>query len=162
LVHLKKDGKSKDTLWTYGERVRSFVKFLIPRYAPTTALDGFTVPDQPSGGRRNWVRKEEITRIIDAAQNEPVLTFTLVCGFDAGLRRNEISEVRVDWFDLENNLLHVTEHENFVPKDRDYRTIPLTSRFAEFLKGYLAGRNESEYVLTRLRGFAARKNIFVT
>ena len=42
----------------------------------------------------------------------------------------------MEWFDLENNLIHVAEHENFVPKDRDNRTIPLTTRFAEFLKGY--------------------------
>lgn len=50
LVQLKRDGKSKDTLWTYGERVRNFIKFLIPRYVPRTVLDGFTVPDQPSRG----------------------------------------------------------------------------------------------------------------
>jgi len=147
LVQLKRDGKSEDTLWTYGERVRNFVKFLIPRYAPSTALDGFTVPDQPSGGRRNWVRSAEVVKILDAAHDDPVLKFALLCGFDAGLRRNEISEAKVEWFDLENNLLHVTKHENFVPKDRDNRTIPLTSRFAEFLKGYLENRKGSEYVL---------------
>jgi integrase len=147
LVQLKRDGKSKDTLWTYGERVRNFVKFLIPKYAPSAALEGFTVPDQPSTGRRNWVRKAEVTKLIDAAEGDPVLQFALYCGFDAGLRRNEISEARVEWFDLENNLLHVAEHENFVPKDRDNRTIPLTDRFAKFLKGYLAGRKNGQYVL---------------
>jgi integrase len=147
LVQLKRDGKSKDTLWTYGERVRNFVKFLIPRYAPSTALDGFTVPDQPSQGRRNWIRGAEVTKLIDAADGDSVLQFSLLAGFDGGLRRNEISEARVEWFDLENNLLHVAEHENFVPKDRDNRTIPLTTRFAEFLKGYLAGRKNGEYVL---------------
>ena len=76
-----------------------------------------------------------------------MLTFALLCGFDAGLRRNEISEAKVEWFDLENNLLHVTEHENFVPKDGDNRTIPLTDRFGKFLKTYIVGRVKSEYVL---------------
>jgi integrase len=147
LVQLKKDGKSKDTLWTYGERVRNFVKYLMPKYAPAAALDGFTVPDQPTGGRRNWLRSGEVTKLIDAASGDPTLQFTLYCGFDAGLRRNEISEARVEWFDLENNLLHVAEHENFVPKDRDNRSIALTGRFTEFLKGYLAVRKNGEYVL---------------
>jgi integrase len=147
LIQLKQDGKSKDTLWTYGERVRNFVQFLTPKYVPSTALDGFTVPDQPSTGRRNWVRKEEITRILDAANEDLVLKFSLFCGFDAGLRRSEISEAKVGWFDLENRLIYVSEHENFVPKDRDNRPIPLTARFAEFLKAYLAGRDKNEYVL---------------
>lgn len=82
---------------------------------------------------------------------QPVLTgslkFALFCGFDAGLRRNEVSEARVNWFDLENGLLHVSNNGDFVTKDRDNRTIPLTNRFAEFLKGYLAGRDSSHYVL---------------
>jgi integrase len=41
----------------------------------------------------------------------------------------------------------VTKHENFVPKDRSNRTIPITKRFAEFLRTYLAGRQSDEYVL---------------
>jgi integrase len=147
LLKLKRDGKSKDTLWTYGERVRNFVQYLTPRYISKLALNGFTVPDQPSQGRRNWIRSSEVTKLIEAADGDPVLRFSLLAGFDAGLRRNEISEAKVEWFDLENNLLHVAEHENFVPKDRDNRTIPLTTRFAEFLKGYLAGRKSGEYVL---------------
>jgi hypothetical protein len=34
-----------------------------------------------------------------------------------------------------------------VPKDADHRTIPLTERFGEFLKGYLGGREKGQYVL---------------
>jgi integrase len=114
---------------------------------PKTVFDGFTIPDQPSRGRRNWIRSADVTRILEAARDDPVLTFALYCGFDAGLRRNEISEAKVEWFDLENNLLHVTEHQNFVPKDGDNRTIPLTDRFGKFLGTYLSGRVKSEYVL---------------
>jgi integrase len=147
LNKLEQEGKSKDTLWTYGERVRNFVKFLMPKYAPSTALDGFSVPDQPKNGRRNWVEKDEVTKILDAANDDPVLKFALFCGFDAGLRRNEISEAKVGWFNPERRLIYVSEHENFEPKDRDNRPIPMTDRFAEFLKGYLAGRNKNEYVL---------------
>ena len=140
LLALKAHGKSQDTRWTYGQRVRSFVTYLIPKYLPTTAL-GFTLPEPSPIGRKNWIRSIEVTKILDAASDNQDLKFALFCGFDAGLRRNEVSEARVDWFDLENGLLHVSNNGGFVTKDRDNRTIPLTNRFAEFLKGYLAGRD---------------------
>jgi integrase len=146
LIGLKREGKSKSTLWTYGERVRNFVKFLMPKYAPSTALNGFTMPDQPTNGRQNFVYKDEVTKILDAA-SDPDLKFVLFCGFDAGLRRNEISEAKVDWFDLERRVIYVREHENFVPKNRKNRPIPLTDRFADFLQSFLAGRKKNEYVL---------------
>ena len=147
LLALKAQGKSQDTRWTYGQRVRSFVTYLIPKYLPTTALAGFTLPEPSAIGRKNWIRSIEVTKILDAASDNQDLKFALFCGFDAGLRRNEVSEARVDWFDLENGLLHVSSNGDFVTKDRDNRTIPLTNRFAEFLKGYLAGRDSSQYVL---------------
>lgn len=76
-----------------------------------------------------------------------MLKFALLCGFDGGLRRDEISEARVGWFDLEAKVLDVSNNGTFVTKDRDNRTIPLTDRFVDFLKTYLAGRDKTEYVL---------------
>jgi integrase len=147
LDRLKEEGKRAHTCWSYGQRVRSFITYLVPKYLPSTILIGFTVPNQPLNGRRNFVFKDEVTEILNAANGDHDLKFALFCGFDAGLRRNEISEAKVGWFDPENRLLYVSEHENFVTKDRDNRPIPLTDRFADFLKGYLAGRNKNEYVL---------------
>jgi integrase len=147
LQNLKSEGKSADTLWTYGQRVRSFIKFLVPKYLPPSILTNFTVPEASTNGRRNWVERDEITRSLEAANEDMGLKFVLLCGFDAGLRRNEVSEAKVSWFDLNRGLLHVTQHENFVPKDRDNRTIPLTERFITFLREYLAGRGRNEYVL---------------
>jgi integrase len=147
LARLKDEGKSADTCWTYGQRVRSFVTYLAPKYLPATILTGFTVPEPSPVGRHNWLRSGEITKIIDAAGSDLDLKFVLFCGFDAGLRRNEISEARVDWFDLVNGLLHVSNNGDFVTKDRSNRTIPLTERFADFLTDYLAGRESAGYVL---------------
>jgi integrase len=144
---LKGEGKSLDTLSAYGQRLRSFVKYLVPKYLPSTILIDFSVPEPSAIGRKNWLRKGEVTRILEAANGDPELKFALFCGFDAGLRRNEISEALVNWFDLEDGLLHVSKHQNFVPKDRDLRTIPLTKRFADFLKTYLQGRDQNKYVL---------------
>jgi integrase len=146
LKKLKEDGKSQDTRWTYGERLRNFVKFLTPKYLSSSILDGFELPEPSPVGRKNWVRKEEVAKLIDAAET-PELKFILFCGFDSGLRRNEISEMRVSWFDLSAGLLHVTNDANFTSKDRDNRVIPMTERFLAFAKSFLAGRNPSEYVL---------------
>jgi integrase len=159
LTRLKAEGKAKDTVWGNGQRVRSFVQYLVSKkFLPASILVDFTVPEQSSVGRKNWVRKDEVTRVLDAATGDPILKFALLAGFDSGLRREEISEARVSWFDLEHKLLHVMEHENFVPKDRENRAIPLSPRFLDFLKGtensegvrtkgFLEGRNQNEYVL---------------
>jgi integrase len=147
LARLQQEGKSKDTCWTYGQRVRSFVQYLIPKYLPSSILNDFTLPEPAAKGRKNGVHRDEVTRSSESINCDDELKFALLCGFDAGLRREEVSEARVSWFDLENRLLHVTNNGYFVTKDRDNRAIPLTDRFVEFLKGYLAGRNKSEYVL---------------
>jgi integrase len=146
LNRLKAEGKSADTCWAHAQRVRSFIRYLVPRYLPSMILADFTVPEPAAVGRKNWVRKEEVTRILDATGGDRELKFALLCGFDAGLRREEVSEARVNWFDLGNGLLHVSNNGDFVTKDRDNRTIPLTNRFVDFLKSYLAGRDNNEYV----------------
>ena len=75
-------------------------------------------------GRRDWLEKERIAGVLEAAPNDDLL-FILFSGFDAGLRRNEIVEARVSWFDLRNGLLHVRKSAAFEPKDKEERTIPL-------------------------------------
>lgn len=148
---LKAEEKSADTVWTYGQRVRSFIVFLVPKYLPATFLEAFTLPEVAAIGRKNFIRKEEVTRIIDAAKDDPILTFCLYCGFDTAFRRMEVSEALVGWFDLEANggvgVADISNNENFTTKDRSNRTIELTGRFRAFLKTFLAGRNPREYVL---------------
>jgi len=147
LKNLKEEGKSQDTRWTYAERLRNFIKFLTPKYLSSGILDGFELPEPSPLGRKNWVRKEEVAKLIEAASEDPQLKFILFCAFHAGLRRNEISEMRVGWFDLKQKLLHVTNDSNFTSKDRDNRVIPLTDSFHAFATTFLAGRDPGEYVL---------------
>jgi integrase len=147
LTALKTQGKSQDTRWGYGQRVRHFINYLIPKYLPATTLEGLILPEHKAVGRKNWIRSTEVSKILDATNSDRDLKFALFCGFDAGLRRNEVSEARINWFDLRAGRLHVSNNGDYVTKDRENRTIPFTDRFAEFLKGYLAGRDSSEYVL---------------
>lgn len=97
-------------------------------------------------GRRDWLDKAGIGKALEAAANDE-MAFILYCGFDAGLRRNEIVEARVNWFDLKAGLLHVRKTATFVPKDKEERTIPLTKRFHRFLKKFLKDRRSGEWVL---------------
>jgi integrase len=56
--------------------------------------------------------KESVTDVLKAPPDDEE-KFILFYGFDAGLRRGEIVEARVDWFDLANGLLHVPKVANF-------------------------------------------------
>lgn len=106
--------------------------------------------------RTEWCAKHLKDKLIKEATSDE-LRFILYCGFDAGLRRNEISEARRDWFDLNAGLLHVRKAEKaprlregelpFLIKDRDERTIPLTDAFKNFLKSYLEGLEPLDFVL---------------
>jgi integrase len=59
-------------------------------------------------------------------------------GFFAGLRRREIDQARRDWVDLEAGVIQVRVTDTFSPKSkRGVRTIRLSPRLAEFLRGYL-------------------------
>jgi site-specific recombinase XerD len=78
---------------------------------------------------------EQRDRLIKNAPTDE-MRFILYAGFHAGFRKNEIIEARSDWFDLERGALHVRATESFRPKDREERTIPLTTEFKEFLRRY--------------------------
>jgi integrase len=85
---------------------------------------------------------------------DPNLTFILYCGFHAGLRRDEVVNARVFWFDLGAGKVHVQNDQKngFILKDRENRSVPITTPFKEFLSKFLAGRNSLEYVLRATKG----------
>lgn len=95
-------------------------------------------------GRLPFCTKKQKNKLIAKAPNDD-LTFILFCGFDAGLRRGEIDQARVNWFD--GRSLHVRNTATFRPKDREERSIPLTRPFAKFLKRYLKGKKPDDYAL---------------
>ena len=83
--------------------------------------------------RKDFLPAPEVAKLIEAAE-DPEVRFILLCGFDAGMRRLEICEARPEWFS--DRSITITKTDTFEPKDRDERTVPLTDRFAEFLKEY--------------------------
>lgn len=149
LEGLKKSGRSPDTLRTYAQALRSFIGYLVKeRLHNGAGFEKFDLPEGRPSGRKNWLRLGVANRVI-ADSRDPDLTFILLCGFDAGLRKSEIIAAKVNWFDLRAGLLHVQNDpvSGFILKDRENRAIPLTEKFQKFLERYLANRDPDSYVL---------------
>jgi len=164
---LKKEGRSADTLHTYARALNTFVAYLVKiGLVNPGILKDFDIPDRGAVGRKNWLKNSAVAKVIEAVKprtlkhptedkiakaNEEAdsLKFVLFCGFHAGLRKNEIANAKVGWFDLEAGLLHVQNDPKtgFMLKDRENRSIPLSSPFKEFLKTFLVDKVVGAYVL---------------
>jgi integrase len=148
---LEKAGRSDDTLYTYASTLKTFVRYLVDhKLLQGEVITRFDVPRRGAIGRKNWLKKREVEKIIAEAEND-ALRFILFAGFHAGLRRNEICNAKVGWFDLdrEPGLIHVQNDpaSGFILKDRENRTVPVTDSFKEFLHGFLKGKIAGAYVL---------------
>ena len=91
-----------------------------------------------------FATREEREAILAAATNDST-RFILYCAFWAGMRFNEIVEAKPDWFNLEENFIHIHNGETtypdgrvvkFVTKNKKNRYVPLSPRFKEFLTHY--------------------------
>ena len=149
LADRKRAGVSQDTLHTQARALKTFLAYLVDhKLVRADIIADFDVPMPAAVGRKNWLKKDVVKRIL-ADSKDDTLTFILHCGFHAGLRRNEVSNARVGWFDLEAGVVHVQNEveTGFVLKDRENRTVPLTDSFRVFLQGFLKGKVAGAYVL---------------
>jgi integrase len=148
LLYRKRAGLSQDTLHTQARALKTFLAYCVSRKLVRADVADFDVPMPAAVGRKNWLKTEVVKRVISHSKDD-TLTFILHCGFHAGLRRNEISNARVGWFDLEAGVVHVQNdvETGFVLKDRENRTIPLTKDFRNFLRDFLADRDPGSYAI---------------
>jgi integrase len=137
-----------ETICSYTNVVLAFGRWLHKSGRVTYfPFDGFERPERPVKGRLHFLTKEAATKLIETAPDDH-LRFILYCGFHAGLRKGEVGWAKVDWFDLENGLIHVVnDPEAGVFLKDENRTVPMTKPFREFLTGYLKGRRGDQYVL---------------
>ncbi|HXM03822.1 MAG TPA: site-specific integrase [Chthoniobacterales bacterium] len=142
----KRAGRSTETLRSYSRDLRAWLRWLMNKGMLPASTRMLEMPDAPPVGRKNWLEQTKVDEIIEAAADDADLRFVLHAGFSAALRRNEISEARVEWFDLTNGRIDISSNPAFVTKDRDARIIPLKKAFREFLQTYLDGRTAG-YVL---------------
>ena len=87
----------------------------------------------------DFLRFDELELLLDAAKVEPTWRAAIVVGAEAGLRMGEIIGLEWDDVDFRNRTLTVmrSEWQGHVgpPKGGRSRTIPLTKRLVEVLKG---------------------------
>jgi integrase len=142
-------GNAQDTIFSYAWIVKIFVRDLIGQ--GLLKADDFAkweMPDRGTNGRANWLRLDEVKKIITRAKDDPDLQFILYAGLGAGLRRSEILATKAGWFDLENGTLQLqNDPPTFLLKDGDNRPVPLTDQFKEFLTSYLQGKSSNDYAL---------------
>ncbi len=100
--------------------------------------------DQPA--RVIYCTKPQRETLIKAASNDDLL-FILLAGFDAGLRKNEIIEARVFFFDMAGHATHLQNTATLRLKDNEARAIPMTKRFRLFLRRYLKGKQPDDFAL---------------
>jgi integrase len=156
LGKLKEDGRSADTIHKYARSLKTFVKYLVrTKLVRSDLFDQFDIPECAAVGRKNWLKNKEVQRVIREAQDD-TLRFVLFAGFHVGLRKNEIANAKVGWFDLEASLIHIQNdpESGFILKDRENRSVPLTEDFKKFLHGFLANRKLGEYAIApaKLKG----------
>lgn len=70
--------------------------------------------------------------IVEAPTDE--LRFIYFCGFECGMRKNEIVEAQPWWFDLNAATVHIQDHAGFRRKNGQIMPIPLTPEFVAFLR----------------------------
>jgi integrase len=91
--------------------------------------------------RKNFESAVTVRALIDSAADDD-MRFIYYCGFHAGMRKLEIIEARPDWFRLgdgtRRGIVNIHRTPTFSVKDRDERTVPLSSEFEGFLRKFLA------------------------
>jgi integrase len=127
---------------------------------PTTEIKNPRI-SQPA--RTIFATKSERDTIIDAIDKEDFDTkFMFLCSFHAGMRFNEISEARHDWFNItgDSGFVMIQQTETFTSKNKRNRTVPLTNTFRAFLTANGIGRKH-DFVLRpeKVRTHTYRVNI---
>ena len=124
---------SEQSAQSYVATVRSFFNWLLKaRKVRTNPVAGLELATMDDRGREKFCTPALRDKLIAEAPTDE-LRMILYLGFHAGLRKNEIVQARPEWFDLAAGSLDVRQSATFRPKDREARTIPLTTAFRAFL-----------------------------
>jgi integrase len=125
------------TAVSYLHWVKAFLESCVMKrriilYNPAGEIE---IPRHSRSVRRNFLRLSDVQKLIDNC-TDPELRFAIYCGVHQGMRYEEVIMARPEWFDLDARLVHIMASQDWEPKDRENRTVPLTSEFAEFLEEY--------------------------
>ena len=143
---------------SYMMTLRAFFRWAVDvrRARFDNPVERLELPRVEHKARNEFCDKDTKNALLAAVPNDD-MCFILYCGFDAGLRRDEICEARRDWFDLTNGSLQVRNaltKDRLRPGERKFRVkngkrrhLPLTRPFQAFLQKYLAGLEPLDFAL---------------
>ena len=128
----------ESSIESYGMIIRGFCAWLVEENKLRENPAAFIKTRiSTSAKERRFCRREQVDLLVSECLDRE-MKFILYCGFHAGLRKGEIVQARPEWFDLKLNIIHITESETWKPKDKDKRTVPLTTAFKKFLTEEMA------------------------
>jgi integrase len=134
-----RENTSEHTAQTHFNRARSFFRWArqnrLIAHNPTINVNiGRRPPCRSIPFATDQQRRQLIENVPD---QRPDLKFILFAGFFAGMRKNEITDARETWFDLQRGSVTVPSRDGeFQSKSRRERTIPLAPSFFRFLNTY--------------------------
>ncbi len=117
------------------------VKWSLMKDNPCKGIAKIKVPNNPP----KYLDDKQVKKILRIAKkrgSEIHLVFAL--GIYAGLRKNEIVNMRWEWIDFSGERITLQNHGDFVLKSKESRTIPLNKKLAEILKPH---RKDAGYIL---------------
>jgi len=124
-----KNRLAESSIESYGMIIRGFCGWLVEKKKLRENPAEFVKAKiSNSAKRRRFCRREQVDKLIGECPDRE-MKFILFAGFHAGLRKDEIVQARPEWFGLRLNIIHIVESEDWKPKDKDKRTIPLSAAF---------------------------------
>jgi integrase len=141
----KQAGKSTDSLRTYIKLLKSFRSWLIREEMIPASTPELEMIDEAPHRRKNWIEQSKINDLIARAKDDPDLVFALQATANIGMRRGELSQCKVEWFNLERGTVDIQSDEDWTTKNRKARVVPLKREVREFLQEYL--KDKSGFVL---------------
>jgi integrase len=140
----KKAGKKIESLRTYIKLLKTLRRWLIEEHLAPSIMPDLEMVDQAPVKRKNWIEQSKIDEIIKAAQEKEKpdleLVFALHMLANVGMRRGELSQCRVDWFNLERGIVDIQSSQDWTTKNQKARVVPLKAEVKEFLTTYLAAK----------------------
>lgn len=129
--HLERNHKTGDD---YYDRIRRFCRWLAANgRMPANPCDEIPRVKKRPKPRRRFLSVKESRALLDACQDADLKTVVYLA-LHCGLRKGETLAARWSWVNLGAGLLHVEIAEDWAPKDREARTVPLTNEISEWLR----------------------------
>jgi integrase len=133
------------TAAAYLYQVQTFLKWCMEeaQLVTSNAALKVRVPKHTKNVRRRSLSLPDAQRLLDNCQDQE-LKFALYFSIHAGARYIECVMARPEWFNVKNRLIHIMASDDWMPKNKKNRVIPMSTEFAGFLKSYMANRSRGQ------------------